>query len=119
MLKKYHGKEADSATVCVLQNVDETEQDAAFDGVDDGCVVFKNSDALRDVKSKLSHLSTLEGEEMAALITEFLDLFSDVPGRTDCVRHHVNVGDAVPIKQNPYRVNPRKLQERVELHVDE
>jgi len=48
-----------------------------------------------------------EGEEMAALITEFSDLFSDVPGRTDCVCHHVDVGDVVPIKQNLYRMNPR------------
>ena len=47
---------------------------------------------------------------MAALITEFSDLFSDVPGRTNCVHHHVDVGDAGPIKQNPYRVNPRKLE---------
>jgi len=79
MLKKYHGKEANSATVCVFQNVDVTEQDTAFDGVDDGCVVFKNSDALHDVKSKLSHLSTSEGEEMAVLITEFSDLFQEGP----------------------------------------
>ena len=47
---------------------------------------------------------------MATLITEFLDLFSDVPGRTNQVHHHVDAGDAVPIKQNPYRVNPRKLE---------
>jgi len=71
-VKKYHGKEADSATMCVLQNVDATEQDTAFDGMDDSCVVFKNSDALSNVKSKLSHLSTSEGEEMAALITRVL-----------------------------------------------
>ena len=51
MLKKYHGKEADSATVCVLQNVDEMEQDMALDEGDDCCVVFRNSDALRDVKT--------------------------------------------------------------------
>ena len=81
-----------------------------MDEVDDSCVVFRNSDALRDLTNKLSHLSTSEGEEMAALITEFSDLFSDVPGRTNCVHHHVDVGDAVPIKQNPYRVNPHKLE---------
>ena len=44
------------------------------------------------------------------LITEFSDLFSDVPGRTNCVQHHVGVKNAIPIKQNPYRVNPRKLE---------
>ena len=68
------------------------------------------TDALRDLTNKLSHLSTSEGEEIAAPITEFSDLFSDVPGKTNCVHHHVDVGDAVPIKQNPYRVNPHKLE---------
>ena len=110
MLKKYHGKETHSATVCAFQNADETEQETALDEVDEGYVVFRNSDALRDLTNKLSHLSTSEGEEMAALVTEFSDLFSDVPGRTNCVHHHVDVGDAVPIKQNPYRVNPHKLE---------
>ena len=47
---------------------------------------------------------------MAALITEFSNLFSDVPGRTSCVHHHVDVGDAVSIKQNLYQVNPHKLE---------
>ena len=110
MLKKYHGKEAKSATACAFQNVDETEQDTALDEVDDGCVVFRDSNVLRDVKNKLSHLFTSEGEEMAVLITEFSDLFSDVPGRTNCVHHHVDVGDAVLIKQNPYQVSPHKLE---------
>ena len=109
-MKKYHGKETHSATVCAFQNADETEQETALDEVDEGYVVFRNSDALRDLTNKLSHLSTSEGEEMAALVTEFSDLFSDVPGRTNCVHHHVDVGDAVPIKQNPYRVNPHKLE---------
>ena len=55
MLKKYHGKETDGATVFAFQNADETEQETPLDEVDDDCVVFRNSDALRDVKNKLSH----------------------------------------------------------------
>jgi len=61
------------------------------------------------MEKRLEHLSTIEREEMVALITEFADLFSDVPGRTNCVHHHVDVGRATPIKQNPYIVNPWKL----------
>ena len=38
-----------------------------------------------------------------------LELFPDVPSRTKCVFHDVDVG-AMPIKQNPYGVNPIKLQ---------
>jgi len=111
MLKKYHGKETDSvvAAACVIQHVSEVEQEEVL-SEDDGRVVFRNSDVLCNMKEKLSHLCAPEGEEMAALITEFSDLFSDVPGRTSCVHHHVDVGNATPIKQNPYRVNPRKLE---------
>ncbi|KAJ8042080.1 hypothetical protein HOLleu_13062 [Holothuria leucospilota] len=30
--------------------------------------------------------------------------------RTNLIEHDVDVGDATPIKQHPYRVNPRKRQ---------
>ena len=33
-----------------------------------------------------------------------------MPGRANCVLHNVDVGNAEPIKQNPYRVNPKKLE---------
>jgi len=77
LLKKYHGKETDSvvATDCVIQRVSGMEQEEVLDGVDDGRVVFRNSYVLCNVKEKLSHLCTLEGEEIASLITEFSDLF--------------------------------------------
>ena len=67
MLQKYHGKETDSvvATDCVIQRVSEMEQEEVLDSVDDGHVVFRNSDVLCNVKEKLSHLCTLEGEERA------------------------------------------------------
>ncbi|KAJ8040086.1 hypothetical protein HOLleu_14281 [Holothuria leucospilota] len=32
------------------------------------------------------------------------------PTRTNLIEHDVDVGDATPIKQHPYRVNPRKRQ---------
>ena len=48
---------------------------------------------------------------MISLITEFSVLFPDVPGRTDCVCHDVDVMGATPIKQHPYRMNPVKLQQ--------
>lgn len=45
---------------------------------------------------------------MCALIQSFPSLFKDVPGRTSLLQHDVDVGDAQPIKQHPYRVNPYK-----------
>ena len=59
---------------------------------------------------KLSHLSRLQQLQVSSLLLEFVDLFSDTPGRTSCVHHDVEVMGATPIKQHSYRVNPVKLQ---------
>jgi len=37
-------------------------------------------------------------------------IFLDAPGITTVAVHDVNVGEAVPIKQHPYHVNPAKRQ---------
>ena len=111
MLKKYHGKETESvgAEACVVQEVSKTEQEMVSDELVDGSLRLSNSETMCNMENNLKHLPTAEREEMVALITEFSDLFSDVPGRTNCVHHHVDIGNAAPIKQNPYRVNPWKL----------
>ena len=104
MLKKYHGKETESvgAAVCVVQEVSKTEQEMVSDELVDGSLRFSNSETMCNMDNNLKHLPTAQREEMVALITEFSDLFSDVPGRTNCVHHHVDIGNAAPIKQNPY-----------------
>lgn len=45
-----------------------------------------------------------------ALIGNFRGLFSDVPNQTTITYHGVEVRNATPIIQHPYRVNPRKAQ---------
>ena len=42
------------------------------------------------------------------LITSFPVLFSDVPSQTGVLQHDIDVRDAKPIKQHPYRVNEIK-----------
>ena len=53
-----------------------------------GSVKLKNSDVLANLQEKLSHLHAPEQKQMISLITEFTDLFLDIPGRIDCVYHH-------------------------------
>ena len=57
---------------------------------------------------KLSHLPPPHRNELAAMVEEYKDLFSDVPGRARGMSHDIDVGDARPIKQHPYRVGPEK-----------
>ena len=111
MLKNYHGKEKESvgAAACAVQEVSKTEQEMVSDELVDGSLRFSNSEMMCNMENNLEYLPTTHREEMVALITEFSDLFSDVLGKTNCVHHHVDIGNAAPMKQNPYRVNPQKL----------
>ena len=73
-------------------------------------VRLKNSEILSNLDSKLAHLSFDRREEIKTLVFSFKNLFPDVPNKTTAVCHDVDVGDASPIKQHPYRLNPLKLE---------
>ena len=75
-----------------------------------GSCTLQNLDILGNLIKKLSHLSQSQQQQVSCLILEFMDLFPDTPGRTLCVDHDVDVMDATPIKQHPYRINPVKLK---------
>ena len=47
---------------------------------------------------------------MKELILKYSNLFPDVPKRTTIASHDVDVGDAQPIKQHPYRINSEKCK---------
>ena len=66
-----------------------------------------NSDVLRNLDSKLSHQSQSQRQDLEKLPLEFEHLFPDVPSRTDQIYHDVDVGNADPVKQHPYRLNPK------------
>ena len=42
--------------------------------------------------------------QLKNLMQEFKDVFNDIPGRTSLVEHKIDVGDAKPIRQRPYRI---------------
>ncbi len=58
----------------------------------------------------MNHLTQDQSVQLAQLIMDHSDLFPDVPSKTTVVYHDVDIGDATPIKQHPYRVNPLKLE---------
>lgn len=69
---------------------------------------LQNSVILGNLKTYLAHLGESQANELTNLLYEFPSLFSDVPGKTTVCSHDIDVGDAFPIKQHPYRVNPQK-----------
>jgi hypothetical protein len=66
---------------------------------------LQNSQILNDLGSKLSHLSQPKREEFN-LTGQFRGIFPDVPNKTHIMKHDVDVGEASPIKQHPYRFSP-------------
>ena len=72
---------------------------------------LQNSDALSNLSSKIYHLTPEQQGQLTELIGEYPSLFSDAPSRTNVMSHDVEVGDTVPIKQHPYRMNPLKSKE--------
>ena len=91
--------------------------------VHSGKAKFNHSEILRnkDSRSKLAHLTKSQQEVLEELFSEYLQLFSDVPSRTDKIINDVDVGDAQPMKQHPYRLNSQKeeyLKKEVQYPLD-
>ena len=124
MLKEYFDRDSSISkpitvvnTVPQESNVFEPEVNSDFiDKSDPGPSKLENSDILRNLNNKLSHLEPSQQEELKQLIHEYEHLFPDIPTRTDKIYHDVIVEDSKPIKQHPYRMTPLKrkyLQDEV------
>ena len=124
MLKEYFDRDSSmSKPITVVNavpqesNVFEPEVNSDFIYKSDpGPSTLENSDILRNLNNKLSHLEPSQQEELKQLIHEYEHLFPDIPTRTDKIYHDVIVEDSKPIKQHPYRMNPLKqkyLQDEV------
>ena len=124
MLKEYFDRDSSISkpitvvnTVPQESNVFEPDVNSDFiDKSDPGPSKLENSDILRNLNKKLSHLEPSQQEELKQLIHEYEHLFPDIPTRTDKIYHDVIVEDSKPVKQHPYRMNPLKrkyLQDEV------
>ena len=117
MLKKYIERDSSVIssvnlvnTVPLEQNQMESE-DMNFVKSDPASSKLNNSDILKDLDQKLSHLNSDKRLELKQLILEYEHLFSDIPSKTDKMYHDVELIDgSKPVKQHPYRMNPVKQQ---------
>lgn len=87
---------------CVLRlQVDTCSVAQDSDGIpepDDGLLSgrLKNSESLRNLDSLLSHLSDEQRVELTELISEFPQLFGDVPSHKTWIEHDTDMGGAQP-----------------------
>ena len=119
MLKSYVNRDKNNVVQCanivspVPQNcnyVCDTQNSQDFENEIPGLWRLQNFDILCNLDSKLEHLEDSKRQELKDLIYEYKHLFPDIPTRTNKTFHDVDVGDAKPIKQHPYRSNPVKQQ---------
>ncbi|XP_071959881.1 uncharacterized protein [Antedon mediterranea] len=109
MLKPYTARNnSDTCTSTPVACV--VEENSEEFGDPDTCVKFSNSDVLANIEDKVGHLSRDSKVKIVSLIFGNLQLFSDVPCRTNLVEHDVKTADCSPIKQNQYRANPFKMK---------
>ena len=79
---------------------------------------IQNTEAIKNLNDKLTHLNQCERTSIKGLIDNNMQLFSDVPNKTNLVVHDIILKEnAKPIKQHPYRVNPVQL-EHIRKEVD-
>ena len=117
MLKKYIDRDSSVISSVNLVNFVPLEhnqmdsEDMNFVKSDPASSKLKNSDILKDLDQKLSHLSSDKRLELKQLILEYEHLFPDIPSKTDKIYHDVELIDgSKPVKQHPYRMNPVKQQ---------
>ena len=129
MLKAYHEKPKPELVIlnnrlglespthskdCVGQVAEKEEDTVSVSEVrlenDQQPIKLQNSQILNDLGTKLSHLPLVQRKELAEVITQYREVFPDVPSKTNLIEHDVDVGDSAPIKQHPYRVSPMKKE---------
>ncbi len=54
------------------------------------------------------HLSPSQLTDVARLQTEFADVFSPLPSRTNLIQHHIETEPGVVMRSRPYRLPERK-----------
>ena len=127
MLKQYIDRDSSSVTpISVISSVPKEQSEMNSEDMnliksDPASSKLQNSDILKDLDQKLSHLDPVQRKELKHLIHEYEHLILDIPKRTDKIYHGENVEDSQPVKQDPYRMNPTKqkfLKEEFQYWLD-
>ena len=117
MIKQYHTRDTNGNDVINVQHVNSVGVAVSVTYPSKGgdievgtAMKLKNSQILCNLEDKLSHLEAHQIIELAHLVRKYHLIFPDIPSKTSIDHHDVEIGDALPIKQHPYRLNPLKLE---------
>ena len=126
MLKLYVDRDNTDNTTATKTVCPVTQANAQEESINDqaklhGMPKLQNSNVLLEMYSKLTHLPPYHLESLKSLIDGYTQSFPHVPSQTGKIYPDVDVGDASPIKQSPYRMSPLKkkyLQKEVQYLLD-
>ena len=112
MLKRYHERAEGKVNSVNIVNATEEIRDEISEMRLEKCdgKMLDNSTVLKNMNFKLRHMELEKREELIGVIKSYKNLFQDTPRRTNAIVHDVEVENVEPIKQHPYRVNPRKRE---------
>ena len=88
MLKQYIDRDSYSVTpISIVSSVPQEQsemnsEDRNFTKTDPASSKLQNSDILKDLEQKLSHLDPVQRKELKQFILQYEHLFADIPTRT-------------------------------------
>ena len=105
------------AVACMIEDVDVEEEMAVKDSETLPLYNLKQKETVDDVKVNPA-LTVKQQEEVGKLLTEYKEIFSDVPKVTHLIEHKVELTEKEPVKHKPYPM-PYKMQEIMDKEIDE
>ena len=116
----------DIACVAVVEEEEEEEDVDSSDRVDESLTNselrldlphLKPKETVDDVKIN-PDLTKSQREQLKALVTEFSDVFTDIPGNTDIIEHEIKLTSKVPVHSKPYPM-PFAMRESFKSDIDD
>lgn len=109
-MKPYYVTTSATPSVPVCAVVSDEDQEEVIDHLNMSSVGVWSVNPKVKVKlgEQLNHLPTDTRTDISLLLNKYPLVIRDRPGRTNKVVHDIDVGDARPIKQPQYRVNPER-----------
>jgi len=107
---------AREAAVCVVDG----DESHSFDcskamNVEMPMLVGKETVEHVDINPELSDAQKLK---LVKLVSEFKDVITDVPGKTDVLKHEIKLNTEVPIRSKAYPI-PQAIKEEVKKEIDD
>ena len=110
MLKKYYAREDEAKTEIEKEDLKmsagaEMLMDEEMPSIDEDSLLelgtYKQKEDVSDVKLG-TELGDSQSRQLQALMENYADVFSDVPGRTSKIEHRINLIDEEPVRLKPY-----------------